>query len=180
MPVVGEAPCQCRFPGGIETTSPGRISSTGPPSICTRPMPVVTMSVCPRGCVCHALRAPGSNVTYAPEAWVESFAAKSGSIRTDPVKYSAGPFCEGCEPARAMESETTAAAVTMFMSFPSSFLEQLLRLGRGGKGARPARVEREMGDELDQLLLCHTVFDGAREVKVSSARSSRGRRAPRR
>src|SRR3954471_22496539 len=62
---------------------------------------------------------------------------------------------------------TTAAAATMFISFASSsFLEQLLRLGRGGKGARPARVEREMGNELDQLLLRHTVFDGAREVKV--------------
>src|SRR2546426_4352299 len=38
-------------------------------------------------------------------------------MRTDPVKYSAGPFCEGCVPARAMESETTAAAATMVISF---------------------------------------------------------------
>ena len=33
---------------------------------CTQPVPAVTMSVCPRGCVCQAVRAPGSNVTRAP------------------------------------------------------------------------------------------------------------------
>ena len=37
--VVGAAPCQCFSPGGNQTTSPGRISSTGPPSRCTRPQP---------------------------------------------------------------------------------------------------------------------------------------------
>src|SRR5271157_2556569 len=36
-----------------------RISSTGPPQRCTRPQPAVTMRVCPSGCVCHAVRAPG-------------------------------------------------------------------------------------------------------------------------
>src|SRR3954468_21851338 len=30
--VVGAAPCQCFSLGGNQTTSPGRISSTGPPS----------------------------------------------------------------------------------------------------------------------------------------------------
>jgi hypothetical protein len=30
--VVGVAPCQCFSPGENQTTSPGRISSTGPPS----------------------------------------------------------------------------------------------------------------------------------------------------
>ena len=30
--VVGVAPCQCFSPGGNHTTSPGRISSIGPPS----------------------------------------------------------------------------------------------------------------------------------------------------
>jgi len=29
------------------------------------PQPAVTISVCPRGCVCQAVRAPGSNVTLA-------------------------------------------------------------------------------------------------------------------
>jgi hypothetical protein len=28
--------------------------------------PAVTISVCPSGCVCHAVRAPGSKVTVAP------------------------------------------------------------------------------------------------------------------
>ena len=31
--VVGAAPCQCFSPGGNQTTSPGRISSIGPPSL---------------------------------------------------------------------------------------------------------------------------------------------------
>src|SRR5260221_9957846 len=37
MPLVGEAPCQCFSPGGIHTTSPGRISHTGPPLVWARP-----------------------------------------------------------------------------------------------------------------------------------------------
>ena len=41
----GEAPCQCLTPAGIQTTSPGRISSTGPPSCCTRPRPCWTIRV---------------------------------------------------------------------------------------------------------------------------------------
>ena len=64
--VVGVAPCQCFSPGGNQTTSPGRISSTGPPPRCTRPQPAVTIRVWPSGCVCQAVRAPGSNVTLAP------------------------------------------------------------------------------------------------------------------
>jgi len=39
MAVVGVAPCQCFSPGGNETTSPGWISSIGPPSRCTQPQP---------------------------------------------------------------------------------------------------------------------------------------------
>src|SRR5215208_1898226 len=96
--VVGDAPCQCFSPGSNQTTSPGRISSIGPPSRCARPRPKVTISVCPRGCVCHAVRAPGSNVTALPAARAGAFAAKRGSIRTVPVNQSPGPFPEGCEP----------------------------------------------------------------------------------
>src|ERR1051326_252730 len=66
MAVVGVAPCQCFSPGENHTTSPGRISSIGPPQRCAQPHPAVTMSVCPSGCVCHAVRAPGSKVTLAP------------------------------------------------------------------------------------------------------------------
>lgn len=72
--VVGVAPCQCFSPGANQTTSPGWISSIGPSSRCTQPNPAVTINVCPNGCVCQAVRAPGSNVTAAPAARAESFA----------------------------------------------------------------------------------------------------------
>src|SRR2546427_1520018 len=68
MAVVAAAPCQCFSPGGIQITSPGRISSIGPPQRCARPQPAVTIRVWPSGWVCHAVRAPGSNVTVAPSA----------------------------------------------------------------------------------------------------------------
>ena len=100
MAVVAVAPCQCFSPGENQTTSPGRISSTGPPSRCTRPQPAVTIRVWPSGCVCHAVRAPGSNVTLAPRTRAGSGGSNSGSIRTVPVNQSAGPLPEGCEPLR--------------------------------------------------------------------------------
>src|SRR5437773_9171822 len=58
------------------------------------------MRVCPSGCVCQLLRAQGSNVTYAPLVRAGCGALKSGSIRTVPVKYSAGPRAEGSDPLR--------------------------------------------------------------------------------
>src|SRR5882724_1469276 len=96
--VVGAAPCQCFSPRGNQITSPGRISSTGPPQRCAQPHPAVTINVCPSGCVCHAVRAPGSNVTLAPPTRAGSGASNSGSIRTVPVNQSAGPLPEGREP----------------------------------------------------------------------------------
>src|SRR5438309_6673443 len=99
---VGDAPCQCFSPGSNQTTSPGRISSIGPPSRCARPEPKVTISVCPSGCVCHAVRAPGSNVTALPAARAGALAANRGSIRTVPVNQSAGPLPDGCEPLRVI------------------------------------------------------------------------------
>src|SRR6201988_2209655 len=98
MVVVGAAPCQCFSPGGNQTTSPGRISPTGPPQRCTRPQPAVTIRVWPSGWVCQAVRAPGSNVTLAPTTRAGSGASNRGSTRTAPVKFSAGPLPEGCEP----------------------------------------------------------------------------------
>ena len=74
--VVGAAPCQCFSPGANQTTSPGRISSIGPPSRCTRPQPAVTIRVWPSGWVCQAVRAPGSNVTLAPATRAGSGAAE--------------------------------------------------------------------------------------------------------
>src|SRR5439155_12240362 len=98
MAVVGPAPCQCFSPGENHTTSPGRISSIGPSHFWAHPSPEVTINVCPSGCVCQAVRAPGSNVTLAPRTRAGSGASNSGSIRTLPVNQSAGPLLEGCEP----------------------------------------------------------------------------------
>src|SRR5947199_4279862 len=102
MAVVDVAPCQCFSFGGIHTTSPGRIDSTGPPQRCTKPLPAVTIKVWPNGWVCHAVRAPGSKVTLAPATRAGSGACISGSTRTLPVKYSAGPLPDGREPLRLM------------------------------------------------------------------------------
>src|SRR5437660_10463785 len=96
--VVGEAPCQCFSPGANHTTSPGRISSIGPPQRCAHPRPDVTINVWPNGCVCQAVRAPGSNVTLAPRTRAGSGASNSGSILTVPVNQSADPFVELWEP----------------------------------------------------------------------------------
>src|SRR5919201_831549 len=93
--VVGVAPCQCFSLGGNQTTSPGRISSIEPPSRCAQPRPDVTINVWPNGCVCQAVRAPGSNVTLAPRTRAGSGASNSGSIHTVPVKYASGPLAEG-------------------------------------------------------------------------------------
>src|SRR5215470_4452855 len=98
MAVVGVAPCQCFSPGGNQITSPGRISSIGPPQRWTRPQPAVTIRVWPSGWLCQAVRAPGSNVTLEPTARAGSGAWNRGSMRTAPVKYSAGALPEGCEP----------------------------------------------------------------------------------
>src|SRR2546430_6463570 len=96
--VVGVAPCQCLSFGGHQTTSPGRSSTFGWPSLCTQPKPDVTIKICPSGCLCQAERAPGSNVTLAPRTRAGSGASNRGSMRTVPVKYSSGPLPEGCEP----------------------------------------------------------------------------------
>ena len=41
----------------------GRISSAGPPHRCALPHPAITISVCPSGCGCHAVRAPPAGTT---------------------------------------------------------------------------------------------------------------------
>src|ERR1044072_8802661 len=100
MAVVGVAPCQCFTPGGHQITSPGRISSFGPPQHCVQPRPEVTINVWPSGCVCQAVRAPGSKVTLALRTRAGSGASNNGSMRTKPVNQSAGPLLDGCEPLR--------------------------------------------------------------------------------
>src|SRR5438876_7361539 len=96
--VVGVAPCQCFSLGANQTTSPGRISSVGPYQRCAQPRPDVTINVCPSGCVCQAVRAPGSNVTLAQATRAGSGAWNNGSMRTVPVNQSAVPSPELCEP----------------------------------------------------------------------------------
>src|SRR5437016_13515745 len=83
-------------------TSPGRISCLGSPQHCVQPTPEITISVWPRGWVCQLLRAPGSNVTSPPVTRLGSGFWNSGSTRTAPVKYSAGPLPDGFDPARVM------------------------------------------------------------------------------
>src|SRR4029434_9858230 len=107
--LVGVAPCQCFSLGGNQTTSPGRISSIDSPQDCAHPRPEITINVWPSGCVCQAVRAPGSKVTLAPRTRVGSHAApepgegggasNSDSIRTVPVNKSEDPLLEFCEPA---------------------------------------------------------------------------------
>src|SRR6185312_389176 len=94
MCVVGVAPCQCLCPGGHQMTSPARISTIDSPSHCVQPQPAVTIRVCPSGWVCHAERAPGSNVTLAHETRAGRGAVFKGSMRTLPVKNSAEPFTD--------------------------------------------------------------------------------------
>src|SRR6266550_1642071 len=111
--VVGDAPCQCFSLAGNQTMSPGRISSIAPPSRCARPNPVVTISVWPNGCVCHAVRAPGSNVTLAPAVRAGAFAENSGSMRTVPVNHSGGPLLEGCDPTLVMWHRGFLSLITL-------------------------------------------------------------------
>src|SRR5947209_5634176 len=56
-----------------------------------RPTPVTTCNVWPSGCVCHAVRAPGSKVTRATRIRAGAGASIIGSCQTVPVKASAGP-----------------------------------------------------------------------------------------
>src|ERR1700734_2138431 len=86
----------------------------GPPSRWARPRPAVTIRVWPSGCVCHAVRAPGSKVTWAPTTRAGSGAEKSGSTRTVPVKYSAGPLPGGLEPGRLISIDCCPSGLLGF------------------------------------------------------------------
>src|SRR5213593_2379547 len=88
---VGAAPCQWFSPGSKKTRSPGRMTSTGPPSRWQRPTPSVTQIVCPCGCVCQAVRAPGVKCTLAAPSRDSSERAAIASMYTDPVNQSLGP-----------------------------------------------------------------------------------------
>ena len=68
----------------------------------------MTISVWPSGCVCQAVRAPGSKVTCAPTARAGSGAEKSGSTRTVPVNQSADPLADGRVPFRVISMLPTS------------------------------------------------------------------------
>src|SRR6202171_3631384 len=111
MLVVGEAPCQCTSLGAIHTVSPGRISFTGPPFDCTRPKPETTCSDCPSGCVCQAVRAPGSKETRFETARAGAGDWMIGSCHTVPVKCSFGARRVGREPAGWISMESSGVIV---------------------------------------------------------------------
>src|SRR4051794_32163434 len=56
----------------------------------------MTMSVCPSGCECQAVRAPGSNVTIAPVTRDGSSRANCPRIVARPVKNCSGPSTSSC------------------------------------------------------------------------------------
>ena len=56
----------------------------------------------PERMVCHAVRAPGSKVTWAPWTRAGSKKLNRGLIRTVPVNQSGGPFPDGFEPTRVI------------------------------------------------------------------------------
>src|SRR3954470_7060896 len=93
MKRFGAAPCQWFSPGSKKTRSPGRMSSTGPPSRWQRPTPSVTKIVWPWGWVCQAVRAPGVKCTIAAAKVEVPSGAAMASMYTSPVNQSAGPFC---------------------------------------------------------------------------------------
>src|SRR5882757_4334378 len=90
MKVPGAAPCQCHSPGRVTMVSPAWKSSTGCPRCCTRPRPSKTCRICPSGCRCHAVRAPGLKWTRATRSRDGGAALAIGSIQTVPVNRSAG------------------------------------------------------------------------------------------
>ena len=63
----------------------------------TNPLPFIIYSVWPRGCVCHAVRAPGSKATFKARTLAGSAASIMGSCHTVPVKYSDDAFLVGLE-----------------------------------------------------------------------------------
>ena len=58
------------------------------------------------GWACHAVRAPGSNVTRAPDVRDGSFASNSGSTRAEPLKFSPGQRMPSCDRVRLTRSSS--------------------------------------------------------------------------
>ena len=77
---AGDAPCQWCSPGSKNTRSPGRITSTEPPRRWANPTPSMTKIVCPFGCVCHTVRAPGVKWTLLALRRAAPAGAATGSM----------------------------------------------------------------------------------------------------
>jgi hypothetical protein len=81
---VGEVPCQCLIVGGAPDDVAELDLLDGSASCWARPMHSVTIRRCPAGWTCHADRAPGRKVTYAPLYDAISSVANSGWTRHVP------------------------------------------------------------------------------------------------
>src|SRR6185369_14052589 len=62
------------------------------------PTPEITCKVCPSGCVCQAVRAPGSKLTRPARTRAGAGASMIGSCHTTPVNDSFGWRRVGTEP----------------------------------------------------------------------------------
>ncbi len=97
--VVGVAPCQCFSPGGNQTTSPGRISSIGPPSRCAQPHAGRDdQRLAERMGVPRRARARLERDARPGRPGPARATGTSGSMRTVPVNQSAEPFVDAFEP----------------------------------------------------------------------------------
>jgi len=74
-----------------------------------------------QGWLCQLLREPGSNVTTAALVRAGAVDVNSGSTRTVPVKYSVGPFAEGCEPLRLSSMFRTPLERSYALATPRLF-----------------------------------------------------------
>ena len=99
MLLLAVAPCQCSSPGGIQTVSQAFMTFGRSFLSPTRPTPLTTCNVYPNGCVCHAVRAPGSNATFNARTLAGSGALTIGSCHTVPVNQSDDACLVGRDPA---------------------------------------------------------------------------------
>ena len=98
MGLLLAAPCQCLTSGGNQTTSPGR-------TFLHRSVPLLHQSFAggdyqrlPQRMAVPCGPCPGLNSTEEPDARAGTWAENRCSIRTAPVKHSAGPGADGCSP----------------------------------------------------------------------------------
>src|SRR5437764_2391756 len=89
-----------------------------------RPTPDRQNSVCPTGCACHAVRAPGVKVTTEPPRRDGELAVITGSWNTTPVNVSAAPRFVVRSPTRITPA-LTGMAFSLLDDAPSLQLAEL-------------------------------------------------------